>query len=118
MVTSAYYVFTQVAQDAAEPPLDAALATATPDAVDVQEEYVYLLRVVLLLHGAHPSAKIPLVEFPAADPQRFVALAAPTPLAVDVQQAYVYLSRVVTTTPQPLFPKAKIPLVEFPVAAP
>jgi hypothetical protein len=115
---SAYYVLTQVAQDAAEPILDAALATPTPDAVDVQQAYVYLLRVVLLVEGAHPSAKIPLVEFPAAEPQRFVALAAPTPLAVDVQEEYVYLLRVVTRTPQLLFPKAKMPLVEFPVAAP
>ena len=65
---SACYVFTQVAQDAAAPLQDAALATPTPLAVDVQEEYVYLLRVVLLLDGAEPNAKIPLVEFPAAEP--------------------------------------------------
>jgi hypothetical protein len=68
VVTSAYYVFTQVAQDAAEPPLDAALAAPTPDAVDVQQAYVYLLRVVLLPAHNSPSAKIPLVEFPAAEP--------------------------------------------------
>ena len=43
---SAYYVFTQVAQDAAEPEQEAALATPTPLAVDVQDEYVYLFRVV------------------------------------------------------------------------
>jgi hypothetical protein len=35
---SAYYVFTQVAQDAAAPLRDATLATPTPQAVDVQEE--------------------------------------------------------------------------------
>jgi hypothetical protein len=35
---SAYYVFTQVAQDAAEPFWEAALAEPTPLAVDVHEE--------------------------------------------------------------------------------
>jgi len=35
---NAYYVFTPVAQDAAEPLAEAALATPTPLAVDVQDE--------------------------------------------------------------------------------
>jgi hypothetical protein len=35
---SAYYVFTQVAQDAAEPEQEIPLADATPDAVDVHDE--------------------------------------------------------------------------------
>ena len=39
-------MFTQVAQDAAEPWLELKLAPPTPLAVDVQDEYVYLLRVV------------------------------------------------------------------------
>jgi hypothetical protein len=34
---SAYYVFTQVAQDAADPALLRLLAAPTPDAVDVQQ---------------------------------------------------------------------------------
>ena len=85
MERSAYYVFTQAAHDAAEPPQDAELAPPTPLAVDVQEEYVYLLRVVSPPEALSPKAKIPLVEFPAAEPSRLPTLATPTPLAVDVQ---------------------------------
>ena len=51
----------------AEPEPEVALAAPTPDAVELQEEYVYLLRVVEA-PGAHPNAKIPLVLFPAAEP--------------------------------------------------
>jgi hypothetical protein len=42
---SAYYMFTQVAQDAAEPKSELTLAEPTPQAVDVQDAYVYLLRM-------------------------------------------------------------------------
>ena len=63
-------MLTQAAQDAAVPLPDAALAAPTPLDVLVQLEYVYLLRVVenpQLNPQLKPSAKIPLVEFPAAD---------------------------------------------------
>ena len=54
---------------AAEPHPLLPLETATPQAVEVQEEYVYLLRVVLSQPQFFtPKAKIPLVEFPAAVP--------------------------------------------------
>ena len=82
---SAYYVFTQAAHEAAEPLYEAALADPTPEAVDVQDEYVYLLRVVEA-PPAKPRAKIPLVLFPVADPQNVQVLAAPTPEAVDVSE--------------------------------
>ena len=85
---SACYVFTQVAQDAAAPPQDAALATATPDAVDVQEAYVYLLRVIEPIPPVLcPNAKIPLVLLPAAAPCIESALETATPQAVDTQVA-------------------------------
>ena len=60
-------MFTQVAQDAAEPRLEPILAPPTPLAVDVQDEYVYLLRVVREVPQAEPNANIPLVLLPVAD---------------------------------------------------
>jgi hypothetical protein len=84
-----------VAFPAPAPARDCLLATPTPEAVDVQQAYVYLLRVVLWVPAMRPKAKIPLVEFPAAEPSKEAELAAPTPHAVDVQVEYVYLLRVV-----------------------
>ena len=61
------------------------LDTATPQAVDVQVAYVYLLRV--LVGGLPPSANIPLVSLPAAEPAKALELAEPTPQAVEEQVA-------------------------------
>ena len=62
------YVFTPIVPlDAAEPPLDAAVAA--PPAATTQPEYVYLSRVATRLKQAfNPNAKIPTVLLPAADP--------------------------------------------------
>ena len=53
----------RVALPAAEPFHEPTLAAPTPHAVEVQEAYVYLLRIVLAQVGPpqHPRAKIPLV---------------------------------------------------------
>lgn len=55
----------------------------TPQAVEAQVEYVYLLRVVPEL----PKAKMPRVLFPAAAPADDAALEEATPLAVEAQVA-------------------------------
>jgi hypothetical protein len=103
---------------AAEPSQEPALAPPTPDAVDVQQAYVYLfLTVHRIKHGAVcPSAKIPRVAFPAAEPLLEAALAEPTPEAVEESVAYVYLFRVETA--EGAEPKAKIPRVLLPAADP
>lgn len=104
-------------QDAADPPQPANVEEATPDAVEVQQAYVYLFLVVVATHPLDaPKAKIPRVLFPAAAPLLVATLAAATPLAVDVHVAYVYLLRVVET--HNAFPKAKMPRVLFPAAEP
>ena len=74
---------------AADPSHEPMLAPATPLAVEVQQAYVYLLRIVdRIKHGAHcPNAKIPRVELPAADPLLEALLAPATPQAVEVQVA-------------------------------
>jgi hypothetical protein len=64
-----------------------------------------------------PTAKIPLVEFPAAVPRADATLELATPVAVLVSQAYVYLF-LVRLGVVVARPSAKIPLVEFPAAAP
>ena len=102
---------------AADPLCEAALEEATPDAVDAQEEYVYLF---LIVHE-FPKAKIPRVLFPAADPPEETALEEATPHAVDVQEEYVYLFLVVLAKlqqPTSVLPIAKIPRVLLPAADP
>jgi hypothetical protein len=85
---------------AAAPPDEAVLAPPTPVAVDVQQAYVYLLRVVTLVKAdVAPRAKIPRVEFPAAEISRVGALAHATPEAVDVQDEYMYLFRTAVEDP-------------------
>jgi hypothetical protein len=73
---------------AALPALVTALEAPTPDAVDVQEAYVYLLRTVEPTPPVLcPNAKIPLVLLPAAAPCIESALETATPQAVDTQVA-------------------------------
>jgi len=76
-------MFTQVAHDAAEPPVEVALETATPVAVEEQVAYVYLFLTFVPL----PNAKMPLVELPVAAPEVEFALETATPQAVEVQLA-------------------------------
>lgn len=105
------HVFTQVAQEAAEPELEFALARPTPVAVEVQQAYVYLFRVFTL----HPSENNPLVLLPVAEPPDSGPDAAVAD--VDVQVAYVYLFLVIVHNPT-VVPKANIPLVLLPAADP
>jgi len=95
---------------APDPLYEAVLAAPTPEAVDVQLEYVYLLRVVLPAKLTRPIAKIPLVLLPTAELQDEEQLAAPTPVAVELQVAYVYLFLVVEVEPE-MLPRAKMPLL-------
>ena len=89
---------------------------AAPPAATVHPEYVYLLRVVLLVpQGSKPNAKIPIVLVPAADPAYEATVAAPP--AATTHPEYVYLLRVVTGV-LGAFPKAKIPTVLLPAAEP
>lgn len=104
---------------AAEPLCAAKLADATPQAVEVQLEYVYLFLVAIAAVAQEqvPSANMPLVLFPVAEPLEEATLAAPTPLAVEVQLEYVCLFLVLTPIPQLwLSPNANIPRVLFPAA--
>jgi hypothetical protein len=110
---------TPVDHDTAEPPVEIPLETATPEAVLVQDEYVYLLRVVVppTHPPVEPIAKIPLVLLPAPELPREAILTAPTPEAVLEQQAYVYLFRVVERE-EGATPKVNIPLVLLPAVEP
>jgi hypothetical protein len=97
---------------AADPHCDAELAAPTPLAVLVQQAYVYLFRVaVLVKHPSCPKANMPFVLFPTADPPLDAALATPTPDAVLASVAYVYLLRVVVLPTEGLRPIAKMPTV-------
>ena len=106
---------------AAAPATEAELAVATPDAVEVHEEYVYLFLIFVPKQGLEllqPIAKIPLELLPAAEPLVEPVLADATPQAVEVHDEYVYLF-LIAETPTPFkYPIAKIPLVLFPAAEP
>ena len=113
-------MLTPVAHEEAAPLKEFKLADPTPDAVLLQQAYVYLFLVETILDPLHPIEKIPRVLFPAAVPDIEETLDDATPQEVFVHVAYVYLFLVEEAGPasEPVRPNAKIPRVELPVAEP
>jgi len=101
---------------AAAPATEAELAVATPDAVEVHEEYVYLFLIFVPRQGLEllqPIAKIPLELLPAAEPLVDPVLADATPQAVEVHDEYVYLF-LIAETPTPFkYPIARLLTIQM-----